>query len=363
MNRPAGNPKQRPTMRQVALAAGVSPMTVSYAYSQPERVSAEAAAKVRAAALKLGYPGPHPAARSLRRGRAGSLGVVLGERLSYAFDDPQAARFLAGVSDVCAAEGVGLTLVPITGAPSDAQRVAQAAVDGFVVWTTSDDDPVLDAVTDTGLPAVVHAGPHGRGMPVIGIDDRAAAAAIGQVAFAGARRPLVLGFPLDRSRTRHLLTGDEPVGMRFPVTRHRWEGFRDAWTHADHPAADLRLAVCPVNHISEGETFASELLEGSDPPDAIAAMSDELALGAMRAAARAGLRVPDDLAVTGWDDSDTAAPAGLTTLAQSLREQGAHCARAALGRPTRAAARHEWRVVARTTTRRPNTTGVTDGAA
>lgn len=338
-------------MRQVADAAGVSPMTVSYTYSRPDRVSAEAAEKVREAARRLGYPGPHPAARSLRRGRVGSLGVVLGERLSYAFDDPQAARFLAGVSDVCAAEGVGLTLVPITGAPSDAQRVAQAAVDGFVVWTTSDDDPVLAAVADTGLPAVVHAGPPGRGMPVIGIDDRAAAAAIGRVAFTGARRPIVLGFPLDRGRARRLVGGDQAVKVRFPVTRQRWEGFRESWATAGGVAAHLRLAVCPVNDVTEGEGFVAELLRGSDPPDAVAAMSDELAFGALRAAATAGLRVPDDLAVTGWDDSDAAAPVGLTTLAQSLREQGARCARAALGRPEEDAAPPGWRVVVRRTSR------------
>ncbi|MCG5466820.1 LacI family DNA-binding transcriptional regulator [Micromonospora sp. MED01] len=353
MKRPADNPK-RPTLRQVASAAGVSPMTVSYTYSQPGRVSAEAAAKVRAAAQKLGYPGPHPAARGLRRGRVGTLGVVLGERLSYAFDDPQAARFLAGVSDVCAAEGVGLTLVPITGAPTDAQRVAQAAVDGFVVWTTSDDDPVLDAVAGTGLPAVVHAGPHGRGMPVVGIDDRDAAAAIGQAAFVTARRPIVLSFPLDRGRTRQLLTGSDVVDAKFPVTRQRWEGFRDAWTRAGHPATQLRLAVCPVNHSAEGEAFALELLQGAEPPDAIAAMSDELALGALRAAARAGLRIPDDLTLTGWDDADAAADAGLTTLAQSLRDQGAHCARIALGESTDASTRHRWHVVERLTTRRPH---------
>src|SRR4051794_41965932 len=94
----------RPTMADVARTAGVSPMTVSYTYSRPARVSAAAAAKVRAAAAELGYPGPHPAARSLRRGRAGSLGFVLGERLTYAFDDPQAARFLSGVAEACAAE-------------------------------------------------------------------------------------------------------------------------------------------------------------------------------------------------------------------------------------------------------------------
>src|SRR5437763_15636250 len=99
----------RPPMAEVSRAARLSLMTVSYTYAQPDRVSADAAAKVRTAATELGYPGPHPAARALRRGRAGSLGVVLGERLTYAFDDPQAARFLSGVAEVCAAQAVGLT--------------------------------------------------------------------------------------------------------------------------------------------------------------------------------------------------------------------------------------------------------------
>ncbi|HEV2088352.1 MAG TPA: LacI family DNA-binding transcriptional regulator, partial [Cryptosporangiaceae bacterium] len=138
----------RPTMIDVARAAGVSTMTVSYTYSQPTRVSEQAAAKVRAAAQQLGYPGPHPGARSLRRGRTGCLGVVLGENLTYAFDDPQAAQFLAGVAEVCAGEAIGLTLLPLNGRDDDARRVAEAAVDGFVVWTTADDDPVLDAVVD-----------------------------------------------------------------------------------------------------------------------------------------------------------------------------------------------------------------------
>src|SRR3954465_12183384 len=147
--------RRRPTMRQVAEAAGVSVMTVSYAYAQPERVSAEAATRVRAAAERLGYPGPHPGARSLRRGRAGSLGVVLGERLTYAFDDPQAARFLAGVADVGVTQAVGLTLAPTPGQDSDITRVADPAVDGFVIWTTTDEDPILGAVTATGLPGVI----------------------------------------------------------------------------------------------------------------------------------------------------------------------------------------------------------------
>jgi DNA-binding LacI/PurR family transcriptional regulator len=343
--------RSRPTLRQVADAAGVSAMTASYVYSQPGRVAPATAAKVRAAAEQLGYPGPHPGARSLRRGRAGSLGVILGERLAYAFDDPQAARFLAGVADVCAAEGVGITLVPITGAASDVQRVNEAVVDGFILWTTSDDDPVLDAVAASGLPAVVHAGPPRRGLPVVGIDDRAAATAIGRLAFAGATRPAVLSFPADRGRARALYTGSPGPDVTYPVTRHRWEGFLDAWRLAGGSADGLRIAVCAANATAYGEAFAAELLRGDDPPDAIAAMSDELALGALGAAARAGRGVPHAVAITGWDDSDAAAPAGLTTLRQSLRDQGIRCARIALGRREAERDPSAWQVIQRTSTR------------
>jgi DNA-binding LacI/PurR family transcriptional regulator len=335
-------------MTEVARAAGVSAMTVSYVYSQPGRVSEATAAKVRQAARRLGYPGPHPGARSLRRGRAGSLGVVLGEPLTYAFEDPQAARFLAGVAEVCAAERVGLTLVPITGAADDVDRVAEAAVDGFVVWTTADDDPVVDAVAATGLPAVVHGGPGRGGLPVVGIDDRAAARAIGAAAFAGARRPAVISFPFDRERRAAEIRGPDPATATFPVTRRRLEGLRDA---AGSAWARVPVLVCSRNSAVEGEAAARELLRDPDPPDAIAAMSDELALGALRVAAAEGLPVPDRLAVTGWDDTEAAAPAALTTVAQSLHEQGARCARLALGGAATGVHEASWRIVRRASTR------------
>src|SRR3954466_14313990 len=131
---------RRVTMTDVARAAGVSPMTVSYTYNRPERVSAESRDKVLRTAAELGYPGPDPSARSLRRGSTHTLGVVLGEHLTYAFDDPQAVSFLAGVAEGCADQGYGMTILPITGGTQDVPRITGAAVDGFIVWTTSDDD-------------------------------------------------------------------------------------------------------------------------------------------------------------------------------------------------------------------------------
>lgn len=347
---------RRPTMKDVARAAGVSTMTVSYAYSQPGRVSDQSAAKVRAAAEQLGYPGPHPGARSLRRGRAGSLGVVLGEHLTYAFEDPQAARFLAGVADVCADHGVGLTLVPVNGRSDDAERVVEAAVDGFVVWTTADDDPVLDAVVATGLPAVVHGGPHRVDLPTVSIDDRAAAVAIGREAFTGASRPAVLSFPLDPDRRSRLLTGPDPQTAAFPVTRHRLEGLRDAWLETGRRWTDVFVAVCSHNDAGLGAEQVADLLQRPDAPDAIAAMSDELALGALQAASAADVPVPAAVAITGWDDTPGAALAGLTTVRQSLRDQGAWCARIGLGGDAQHQPQPRWEVIRRRTSRTPAAT-------
>src|SRR5919112_1774373 len=175
---------KRVTLAQVAEAAGVSVMTASYTYNRPNRVSEEARSKVLAAAAQLGYAGPDPSARSLRRGSTLTLGVVLGEHLSYAFEDPGAVAFLAGIADVCADRGYGMTILPITGGGDDVTRIRGAAVDGFVVWTTADDDPVLAAVRSTKRPAVVHGGPALDAMALVSIDNRAAARAVGAVAFA-----------------------------------------------------------------------------------------------------------------------------------------------------------------------------------
>src|SRR4029077_15259743 len=126
------------------------------------------------------------------------------------------------------------------------------------VWTTSDDDPVLDAVAASGLPAVVHGGPHRRGLPVVRLDERAAAAAIGRLAFAGAARPVGLGFPVDRDRARALLTRAPGPAVAYPGTPPRGNGYLDAWRETGGDPADLRVAVCQANATGLGEAFAEE---------------------------------------------------------------------------------------------------------
>jgi DNA-binding LacI/PurR family transcriptional regulator len=341
---------KRATLAEVAELAGVSVMTASYTYNRPNRVSDQARSKVLAAAAQLGYAGPDPSARSLRRGSTRTLGVVMGEHLSYAFDDPQAVSFLAGIADICADRGFGVTILPITGAADDTARITSAAVDGFIVWTTSDDDPILAAVQAMKRPAVVHGGPAVPGLELVSIDNQAAACAVGALAFAGAKRPAIVSQPLSRERISMITRGADITDVLFPVTRDRLEGYRQAAESTGIVWSDVVIAVCSRNDAAEAERITETLLASAEPPDAIAAMSDQQAAGVVRAARAAGLVIPDDVAVTGWDDAEVAAPLGLTTVAQSLREQGAACAQAALGQdmnPHTAS----WSIVRRDSTR------------
>ncbi|MHA7156331.1 LacI family DNA-binding transcriptional regulator [Arthrobacter sp. TMN-50] len=323
-------PEFKVTLNEVARHAGVSAMTASYTYSTPSRVSAASREKVFKAAAALGYPGPDPSARSLRKGTSGALGVVLGETLAYAFDDRQATRFLAGIADVCAENGLAMTILPTNGSADDTQRIRAAAVDAFVVWTTTDDDPVLGALALTGRPTIIHAGPEKKAFGLVGIDDRAAAQAVAAEGLQQAERPAIISFPFTRERSAMITKGPDPTKMTYPVTRNRILGYRDALTSAGFHWADVDVVSCPINSFEAGMQAAARLLDRAGPPDTILAMSDEIALGTLEAARRASVDVPKSLAVTGWDASDTARGKRLTTVQQNLRAQGAACAHAAI---------------------------------
>jgi DNA-binding LacI/PurR family transcriptional regulator len=349
-------------MSQVAKRAGVSVMTVSYAYSRPERVSAESREKVARAAAELGYSGPDPAARSLRYGTTRTIGVIFGEHLTYAFDNPQAVAFLAGIAEVCAERGYGMLIVPISDSDDNARRVAASAVDAFIIWTTSDDDPVLDAVSSTGRTAVIHGGPARAGLLRVGIDDRAAAFEMGRRTFAGAARPAVLSFPLDRQRATLVTPGIDPDSALFPVTRQRLLGFRDAAESLGFDWRHVLVGVAATNDEGEAEAVALSMLAADSRVDAsrvdvsrvdvlrvdaIAAMSDVQAVGVLGAASALKLDVPRQLSVSGWDDSIDATAHALSSVAQDLRAQGAAAARLALGGRADPA---QWSVVVRAST-------------
>lgn len=320
----------RVTMTDVAAAAGVSVMSVSYTYNRPDRVSDETRRRVHAAADSLGYTGPHRAAQSLRSGRTHSLGVVLTEKLTYAFEDPQARRFLSGIAEACLDADTALVILPNSHRDTDIVRIRDAHVDGYVVWTTATDDALLDVLAATGRRTCVQGGPLHPGLELIGVDDRAAADAVATVALRGGRSVGIVALRADNSRESTVVHGADPAAVTMPVTRARLEGYRDACLRAGYDWAGVPTFFSNWNGRSEGAEALRELL-ADDDVDTVLAMSDELAFGVLDAAAELAVTVPRRLAVSGWDDSPVAEAAGLTTVAQSLFDQGEAAARWVLG--------------------------------
>ena len=316
----------------VARAVGVSPTTVSNAYNRPQKLTPALRERILAAARELGYPGPDPAARSLRRGRAGSIGLLFGEALTYVFQDPGAVEFLRGLAEGTARDNTVLQLIAALDADGEhgASLLANAIVDGLVVWTLPERHPLLRLARERHIPLVTHGSPRLDGVPFVGIDDRAAAgAAARHLLELGHRRLAIVAFPFGparRARRRDAATVGRP-GYR--VTRERLAGYRAAAQAAGTAPAALELYEVAVNSRDEGRRAALALLQATPRPTAVLAMSDELAAGVLAAARELGLRVPQELSVVGWDDSAgarTGAPA-LTTIGQSLHDQGRTCAR------------------------------------
>lgn len=318
--------RRRVTLKDVAARAGVSPMTASYAFTRPSRVAAATRERVHRAADELGYH-PDAVGRALKYGRTGQIGVVFGEHLAYAFDDPQAAQFLAGVAEVCVEEGRGLTFIPTRGDAADTDRVLSAAVDGFVLWTTTRDDPVLAAVAGDPRPAVIQGGPRRQGIACVTQDDYRAALAIAAQGLGQGRAPAVISFPLDRDREHLVTTGaDLPARVPFPVTDARLRGYRAAIERAGLSWARTPIAVVARNTQRDGGAAARELAPLLAPDALVIAMSDELALGAHQALQE----THPGAAYLGWDASPAGRRLGITSVTNPLRDQGRRCARLAL---------------------------------
>ena len=305
---------RRVRLREVAARAGVSVGSASQAFSRPELVSDTVRERVLQAAEALGYAGPDPAARRLRTGHTGAIGLIFSERLRYQFTDPAAPAFLGGVSSGLEDAHMGLLLIPDTRyREKTAETVRGAAVDGFIVYSAVRNDPRVEAALARGLPVVTVDQPRDAPTPFIGIDDRAAARTAAQHLRAlGHRRVGVLSF----------VTAIDPEGkLVLEIAMERLAGYReglgDLWDEG-------LVRTCRPNATAPAREATLGLLRGPTPPTAILAMSDVLALGALQGASDLGVRVPEQLSVVGFDDSPAAsfATPTLTTIAQPHEDKG-----------------------------------------
>ncbi|HET6885388.1 MAG TPA: LacI family DNA-binding transcriptional regulator, partial [Rubrobacteraceae bacterium] len=225
---------KRATIKEVAAEVGVSAATVSNAYNRPDQLSPQLRERVFAAARRLGYAGPDPVARGLRRGRSGAVGVVYADPLSYAFADPAAVMFLEGVSQAAEEAGLGLLLVP---APlregRNPKAVGEAAVDGFVIYCLAEDDPLVDLALERRMPVVLVEQPPREGVPSVEMDDVGGArAAAEHLLGLGHERLGVVSFELGRDASGKLADLERQREATYRPSRLRLEGYRAAVVEA-----------------------------------------------------------------------------------------------------------------------------------
>ena len=293
------------TIRDVAAHAGVGAGTVSRVLNDSSRVSAATRTRVQHAIDTLGYR-PNPLARGLSRGRCQTIGVLVAS-----FTEASAVERLRGV--VAALDGslYDLVLFNVESPMHRDEHVAalnRQRADGLLVMSLPLPPEQLDQLKSTGMAIVLIDGT-GPGVTSVVIDDE-----------RGGR--LATRHLVDLGHQRVGFIGDAPANpFGFTSSARRERGYRAVLMEAglDPEDAGVRYGTHDREVACD---LATELLDRAHPPTAIFCCSDVQALGVMEAARRLGLRIPEDLSVVGFDDVETSAFLGLTTVRQPLFRSG-----------------------------------------
>ncbi|TAK01700.1 MAG: LacI family transcriptional regulator [Chloroflexota bacterium] len=309
---------RRTTIADVAKAAGVSKAAVSFAFNTPERLSADTVSRIRDIATTLDYR-PDPVARMLAQRRTWTIGLLTPQGLDVIFTNPYFGEFSAGVATAAEAAGMAIQFIsPLHG--SLTRAVDRASVDGVIAVGLGAEHPEVGQIRRSGIPFVVVDSTALRDEPGVTVDDEGGAAlAARHLLELGHRRFLVIGIEPPSASDRA-----EPTG----VTARRLGGYRAALAPAGIELDDEAIVVGPASLEGGIEALRRAWARGSRPT-AVLAMSDAMAIGAMRAARELGLRVPRDLSIVGFDDLDLAqyTDPPLTTVHQPIRRKGQEAVR------------------------------------
>ncbi|RWB72251.1 LacI family DNA-binding transcriptional regulator [Mesorhizobium sp.] len=316
-------------LADIAKAAGVSHGTASNVFSRPEIVRAEVRERVKAVAEAMGYAGPDPKGRLLRAGKVNAIGVATTEHLSYFFDDPFARVMMAGISQACDTTGAGIALVSARDDEKLAWNIQSALVDGFILFCIEGGPRLVELTRERRLPFVaLELGFDDDTISMIGVDNVAGARlAARHLAELGHRRFAVLSLPFGDGRVG--LVAPERFGTAiYAGSRNRLAGYFEELSQFG-----IDTAKVPV-YETENEAVTTRagletIFANGDPPTAILAMSDRMAMVAIEWLVERGLSVPGDVSVIGFDgvpDGVLCLPP-LTTIAQPIVEIGRRAAR------------------------------------
>jgi DNA-binding LacI/PurR family transcriptional regulator len=303
------------TLEEVAQAAGVSRATASRVLTSDPRVSPDARRAVERAASKLGYV-PNQAGRALATGRSDAIALVVFEPTTLLFGDPFFPRLIRGLGDVLTSRDMQLILLAPQSAP-DADRVeryvAAGHVDGALLVSLPSSHPLPGRLAARGIPLVIGGRPtEPDRYSHVDVDNVAGAAHAVAHLVAGGRRTIAT------------VTGRKDVAAGQDRLRGYQEGLRTAGIPADDALVEAG------DFTRDGGARAMRFLLIKRPRlDAVFVASDLMAVGVLQALAEAGRRVPEDVAVVGYDDDPMAAALQppLSSVRQPIEEMGREMAR------------------------------------
>ncbi|WP_055695795.1 LacI family DNA-binding transcriptional regulator [Streptomyces prasinopilosus] len=300
----------RPTLEEVAARAGVGRGTVSRVINGSPRVSDATRAAVEAAVAELGYV-PNTAARALAANRTDAIALVVPEPETRFFAEPYFSDILRGVGAALSDTEMQLLLI-FAGSDRERQRLADylAAhrVDGVLLVSVHADDPLPDMLARLEIPAVI-SGPRSAAEALTSVDSDN---------YGGARQAVEHLVARGRRRIAHITGRLDVYGAQ-----RRVDGYRDALRDAGRPVDDLMIEAGDFSE-EGGRRAMAALLERRPDLDAVFAASDVTAAGARHALREAGRRIPEDVALVGYDDSAIARHMDppLTSVRQPIQEMG-----------------------------------------
>lgn len=281
---------KRATARDVAELAGVSRTTVSFVLNNVPgmRISEETRQRVLEAARQLDYH-PDATARRMVSGRTRVIGFVLRQTPDQVFADRLLPQMLGGVSRAATAQGFHVLFEPIP--PGDqsgsyTQLIRERHVDGIILSGPRFDDQELLKIHAEGAPVVLMGQLPGMGIPFVDVDN-----------IGGARVATEHLIHLGHRRIA-LITNTSPA---YTASTDRWTGYRQALETAGIAYDETRVRYGDFTPQS-GRAAMEDLLAAAPPPTAVFVASDAVALGAQQAIRQRGLRIPEDIALVGFDD-------------------------------------------------------------
>jgi LacI family transcriptional regulator, galactose operon repressor len=296
MRLPAAKPPPKPmggraTLRDVADAAGVSPMTVSNLVNgRLDAMRPETRRRIEAQIEKLGYR-PHTMARSLRLAKRLSIGMVIVDDMPNYLADPFITHVVSGLGNHLNANGYGLLLQGHSAAAFKSSPMVRDIRTDAICVMLSGSDAIRRGVVETLL---------GLGQPIVlfqetlkfpGVDlcsirqdDRAGGRMLGQVALEGGAKHLVMLVP----------------ELFWPAIGERIKGIREALRQGGGKA-ELRIVTCGDGEFRGTQAALAQDLDQHGLPDAILAGNDQMGISAMKLLAARGIRIPDQVIITGFN--------------------------------------------------------------